>query len=705
MENSNPSQLGIELNLNDFTYTPIGRNEPVFKDLSLHIKAGEKVLLTGESGSGKSTILKALAGLIADDANLAEILHPTKQTVLMVQNPLHSFVAGAAGLEIAFAPENYAQTRPEIRSNVHRAAREANFWPSLELSPFELSGGQQQRLSLAASLATNARALLLDEPVTMLDEETQEIVRNAILAAGKNRTLVIADHHPAKWVEHVDRILEVKDAKIFDLSDSYEVRQQNYLLEPVKKSPPLLEIAPRASFNGRRLLAQSVGLKLYPGQFIALTGQSGVGKSSFLQHVLLSSRVLVNKQNELLKAETLEMKKSGWGKKFKFQAAWLPQNPETSFVEQTAISEVMISNPQLRQNDAQVYLSQMGIAHLAQANPFAISGGEQRRLAFASALAADAKILVLDEPSVGLDPKAFAQVVELIKIALAKGKAVIAATHDPRLISLAHEEIKLIPHPKRSDFYPAKVTSEDADIPKVPFKPRTIPTDLLNPITILFASTMAFIGSFWSQSMIIGLVSLLPLIIILPLSFRTPKRALIRLVPILFGVLTLAWSVVLLGGLPLSDLSAWELGFSEGLRVMVMVAPGALLMESIEATRLSAALAQKLKLPARFATTMSVGLNQMGQMFNNFEAILFTRQVRGILQNNPFKLYASAIFALLVATLRTAEIQALAMDARGFSAAKRRTFTHASTFTWHDLWGLLIGLILLTTPIMASSIL
>src|SRR5699024_434666 len=212
------SDLGIRplpgvtsLSLQGLTWHPYSRAEPTVAGLDLKIPAGQRVLLTGPSGSGKSTVLRALAALLDEESgelagNAPGPARPGERGLLL-QNPLDALIAATVGREAAFGPENAALPREEIQRRVTAALDAAHVDLEASRAPLEASGGQQQRLALAGSLALGPSALLLDEPTSMLDADTAAAVREAIVDTSAGRTLVIAEHRIAPWLDHVDRLV------------------------------------------------------------------------------------------------------------------------------------------------------------------------------------------------------------------------------------------------------------------------------------------------------------------------------------------------------------------------------------------------------------------------------------------------------------------------------------------------------------------
>lgn len=215
---------GVEVR--GLTWRPMGRREPILRDLDLTLGAGGRVLLVGPSGSGKSTLLRALAGLLltVDSGELdgsvrldgAEPGSRPGAVGLVLQEPGSGTVSATIGRDVAFGLENIALPPEEMPALVERSlARVGLGHLPLDTPTHALSGGQTQRLALAGALALQPSLLLLDEPTAMLDDATATEVRDAIICAGEGLTTVLVEHRIGPWVDVVDRMVVVgRDGRI-----------------------------------------------------------------------------------------------------------------------------------------------------------------------------------------------------------------------------------------------------------------------------------------------------------------------------------------------------------------------------------------------------------------------------------------------------------------------------------------------------------
>nr|WP_316249153.1 ATP-binding cassette domain-containing protein [Brachybacterium sp. Z12] len=327
-----------DLSLRGLTWHPYSRAEPTVLDLDLEIPAGQRVLLAGASGSGKSTVLRALAGLLDEESGelTGSAPGPARpgERGLLLQNPVDALVAATVGREAAFGPENAALPREEIQARATAALDAALVDLESGRAPLDASGGQQQRLALAGSLALHPSALLLDEPTSMLDEVTAAAVRESILAAAAGRSLVVAEHRLAPWLDHVDRLV-ILDAQARIIADG----PPHETAAGMTSSPtPSTRTAPaepsgavRAALRGidaergGRKVLEDLDLELHGGRLSVITGPSGSGKTTLLRTLLGLTAP---------SAGSVERPAPE-------QIAFVPQNPEHSFVAGSVREEVL----------------------------------------------------------------------------------------------------------------------------------------------------------------------------------------------------------------------------------------------------------------------------------------------------------------------------------------------------------------------------
>lgn len=673
-------------------WRPLTRRAPTIDGLDLVIPAGQRVLLAGASGSGKSTVLRALAGLLdPEDGEGTHLPAPPQRPGargLLLQDPADALVAASIGRDAAFGPENAARPRPEIHERAARALAAARCDLNPTRAPLDSSGGQQQRIALAGALALDPELLLLDEPTSMLDTATAEEVRAAVLDAADGATLVVAEHRIGPWLPHVDRLVVLgPQARVLADGPPEELltTQRDVLVDAgvlveeedaQARAPREAVGAPVAALEGVTVPARGLhtpqDLALHAGRLTVLSGPSGAGKTTLL-------RVLTGALSPATGAVTRPEPS---------RLALVPQDPEHSFVAATVRGEVLASPYAKDPALVEELLERAGLAALAGAHPHRLSGGEQRRLAIVAALAQRPALLVLDEPTVGLDARRRTEVLALLREARDRGCAVLAASHDPLLLEAADDLRRLTASPVGPEIPPE----------------RRLPADALNPLTLCLIGILAAAGSFAVQTWQGGLLALLPTLLLAPFAVRSLRGAALRMAPILLSAAGLAWTTALLGEAPSLSGESWLVGLKEAARITAFVAPGVLALGSVRPTPLGDALAQRLHLPARPVAAAVLALVRVGHLGRQWSTILETRVRRGLGTPRSPRLLAGATLALLVDTLRGAEQQALAMDARGFATAQQRTWAEPSPFGRADLVGLAIAVLMLVWPLVAEML-
>lgn len=458
-----------------------GRHNRAIHGLDLEISPGERVLLLGPSGAGKSTLLHALAGVLGEDEDAAEqgeLLIDGRPAVesrgragLMQQDPDAQVVLSRIGDDVAFGAENLAVPREEIWRRVPEALESVGLKLPLDHPSSALSGGQKQRLGLAGMLAMRPGLLLLDEPTANLDPagvvEVRDAVRRSLDETGA--TLVVVEHRVSVWLDVVDRIVVLAPARLgepggvlFDGPPATVLAQSRELLAGAGIWVPghVPAVRPRTASGshdaGAHVLLEAEGLALsrarrrkrHPvepvavvpsaqiraGQALSVTGPNGAGKSTFaltLAGLLSPAGGRLEALPELARGAGSSPLK--WrGRELISRIGTVFQEPEHQFVAGTVRDELLFAPKLLGHGGESVdgLLERLRLDHLADANPFTLSGGEKRRLSVATVLAASPRLLVLDEPTFGQDANTWAELASLLTELLDAGTAVVSVTHD-----------------------------------------------------------------------------------------------------------------------------------------------------------------------------------------------------------------------------------------------------------------------------------
>jgi energy-coupling factor transport system ATP-binding protein len=454
-----------------------GRRDWAVRGLDLRIEEGERVLLLGASGAGKSTLLLALAGLLdpagggeSEGTLLVRGSDPRgarDDTGIVFQDPETQLVMPRAGDDVAFGLENRCVPIAEIWPRVHSALGAVGFPYPEDHRTDALSGGEKQRLAIAGAIALGPRLLLLDEPTANLDDDGAREVRAVVADLAAERTLLLVEHRVDEAVALVDRVVVIAagggviaDGPPRDVFAREGARLADLGVwvpgvAPLRRSRPPHDAPARILAEGTRLAFRYPGAKAWAledadidvgaGEAIALTGPNGSGKSTL---ALLIAGLLRPARG---------VARLGLDDSWRLPARALVtrvgtvfQDPEHQFVATRVDEELAIGPRRAGRGEAAAraiaaeLLERLRLAHLAAANPFTLSGGEQRRLSVATALATSPALLILDEPTFGQDRRTYAELITLLASHVNGGGGVLFATHDSDLVaSLADRAIAL----------------------------------------------------------------------------------------------------------------------------------------------------------------------------------------------------------------------------------------------------------------------
>ncbi|WP_432844216.1 ABC transporter ATP-binding protein [Dactylosporangium sp. CA-092794] len=426
--------------LRGFGWRHAGRKAWALRHLDLRIEHGERVLLQGASGAGKSTLLAALAGLLAEDSGEqeGEILidgRPAQglrgETGIVFQDPQTQLVMSRAGDDVAFGLENRGVPRAEIWPRVDAALAAVGFPYGRDRDTAALSGGEQQRLAIAGVVALRPGLLLLDEPTANLDPEGAHLVRTAIAKALQDldATMVLVEHRVDEALALVDRTVVIGDHPGAVWAPGAPL--------PERRAPgPPGEALLTAEALELRHTKNKIDDVVLRGQALAVEGPNGAGKTTL---ALLLGGLTRPTGGRVVASPALAGRDAG-RPPHRWRAARLArrigsvfQNPEHQFVTDTVRAELALGGAAPAVVDG--LLERLYLDRLALANPFTLSGGEQRRLSVATALAAAPQVLVLDEPTFGQDLRTWRELVTLLADLRDEGRALVLVTHDPQLVA------------------------------------------------------------------------------------------------------------------------------------------------------------------------------------------------------------------------------------------------------------------------------
>ena len=489
-----------------------GRRAPAVHDLNLRIQPGERVLLLGPSGAGKSTLLHGIAGVLGDDDERTEsglllvdgepAAGQRGRAALMQQDPETQVVLSRIGDDVAFGAENLSVPREEIWGRVVESLAAVGLDLPLDHPTSTLSGGQKQRLALAGILAMRPGALLLDEPTANLDPAGVVGVRDAVVRTldATGATLVVVEHRVAVWASVVDRIVVLSPGAgvlIDGAPQEVLARARDILVAAGVWVPGLVPDVPTRAVapsghvllsahdlavsrepvrrrNPTRPVACGINTEVRTGSALRVTGPNGAGKTTFALTVagLLTPHGGCVVAGDALRAHggsagPVGPDPLGWSSaELIARIGTVFQEPEHQFVTGRVADELAFGPRQLAggstgrtrrstgepgdlTNRIDELLERLRLTHLADANPFTLSGGEKRRLSVATVLVTRPAVLVLDEPTFGQDATTWAELATLLIELLDAGSAVVCATHDAEFAAtLGGDHVALEPEPQ-----------------------------------------------------------------------------------------------------------------------------------------------------------------------------------------------------------------------------------------------------------------
>lgn len=409
------------------------------QNVNFVLQPGEVILVTGNSGSGKSTFLKCLNGLIprvvegklqgeillnhqnTKDMSMAEI---SRHISSVFQNPRSQFFTTNTTSELVFSMENYGLDKAVMEERIQKVCALLQIQYLLNRDIFQLSGGERQMVAIASAMMMGQQIILLDEPSANLDYHNTYVFRGLVeKLKQEGYTVLIADHRFYYLSGLINRVFLFDDGKmqIFDSEQafkesSYDTRSFDLFAmnipfqtacEKKEKVLSLVDISYKD-------ILQDITLDFFTNEVTAIIGTNGVGKTT-LARILCKSISCTH------------------GKIIGDIPFYIMQDADYQLFGTSVQAELEIADHKIKKKDIQDVMDYFQLTKYADTHPFSLSGGQKQRIQVALGILSNRKVIIFDEPTSGLDLLSMRRVAREIQ-ELKKKACVIVISHDYEFI-------------------------------------------------------------------------------------------------------------------------------------------------------------------------------------------------------------------------------------------------------------------------------
>ncbi|MDK7063122.1 energy-coupling factor transporter ATPase [Gardnerella vaginalis] len=733
----------------------------ILDGIDLEIAYGQRIAIIGKNGSGKSTLSKIIAGLSSPDSGIVTLCgikvfetnnvdskayQKARESIgALFQSPEDQIVTTVVEDDVAFGLENLCASKEFMKQNISNALRAVNMENHRFSDPSNMSGGQQQRVAIASSIATKSKLLVLDEPTSMLDSCAKEDVNKLFNKLQTSGTTIVQVTHKISECKNADRILMLENGKLRDVSlleldeffteKSPAVIESKSMTENAKKSNTAIEISNlNVSYtNSQTPIIRDYSLSVKSGEIVAIMGKNGCGKSTLAKAICAlikydSGSICVNGikiSEKTSKSQMREIRKN---------IGYVMQLPEQQLFAQTVFEDVAYGPKNFGLEGRELHsrvlnaLKSLHIEHLAQKSPFELSGGQQRLAAIAGVLACNPKILVLDEPTAGLDFEYAKIVLKILSDLHNKGITIIVITHDlneakslgARIVTLESRKKKEIQEHAQDE--KLENASENVNEKKNEIKNKSL-LSLFNTRIILISCLILMFSAFSITNFYqLGILALSTLALIF-LARISPIKLLLSLhmfiaIFVFSGMFNLlvvhsGREIFKIGPLLITD-DGIKFAILFASRFSLVILIGSIIVLTISQTQLTEACASIISplriigLPSQeIALIMSLALRFLPTLAKEAESVALAQIARGgNIKDGSIKKRLQAITSLIVpgfaSVIRHANTLGLALDSRCYVPGAKRTHLHTEKMRLKDFALLIITLAIVCGIIFAG---
>ena len=439
------------------------QDKKILEDITLQVTEGECILLTGESGSGKSSIINSINGLAFEYENSRitgkvqvdgkeikgmELYQISLMVASVFQNPKTHFFNVNTTLELLFYLENIGLDRKEMESRMENMLKVFPIKHLLGRSIFELSGGEKQILCVASCYISGCKIIVLDEPSSNLDEKYIDILKEMLqILKEKGITLILAEHRIYYLMDVADRIIIIQNGRIKEsfTRDVFLSLPDDTLYEWGLRSKNKINLENRQRPLGKDLIIKKLicdfkdkgelrveNVSFDLGKIYGITGRNGCGKSSFLSAI--TGLVEKEKSDIVFGGRVI-------GKKERLKnSSLVMQDVNHQLFTESVEEEIKLGIKDLDPAKADKVLSGLGLMELKDRHPMSLSGGQKQRVAIASVLCKDSRFIVFDEPTSGMDYNNMIKISNLIKEMKTENNIIFIVSHDIEFLNATTDQ-------------------------------------------------------------------------------------------------------------------------------------------------------------------------------------------------------------------------------------------------------------------------